>query len=120
MGGMWFLFALIPVVLKYRSILNSFFYSSDELLNKIWYAGAYTIQLSTIPSTTGRGHDHFMERYGYDNSAPAGTGQAVLTDGARRDRTVCKCSGHFRTLKTLPIQQGLATVLSALQHNITR
>ncbi|KAG8689131.1 minichromosome maintenance protein 5 [Ceratobasidium sp. 423] len=67
---------------------GGFFYSSDEFLNKIWYAGAYTIQLSTIPSTTGRGHDHFMDRYGYDNSAPAGTGHAVLTDGARRDRTV--------------------------------
>ncbi|CAE6476153.1 hypothetical protein ACGC1H_003221 [Rhizoctonia solani] len=67
---------------------GGFFYSSDEFLNKIWYAGAYTIQLSTIPSTTGRGHDHFMERYGYDNSAPAGSGYAVLTDGARRDRTV--------------------------------
>lgn len=67
---------------------GGFFYSSDEFLNKIWYAGAYTIQLSTIPSSTGRGHDHFMERYGYDNSAPAGTGRAVLTDGARRDRTV--------------------------------
>ncbi|QRV81298.1 alpha-L-rhamnosidase [Ceratobasidium sp. AG-Ba] len=67
---------------------GGFFYSSDDFLNKIWYAGAYTIQLSTIPSSTGRGHDHFMERYGYDNSAPAGYGRAVLTDGARRDRTV--------------------------------
>ncbi|QRW22854.1 DNA replication licensing factor MCM2/3/5 family pretein [Rhizoctonia solani] len=67
---------------------GGFFYSSDDFLNNIWYAGAYTIQLSTIPPNTGRGHDHFMERYGYDNSAPAGTGEAVLTDGARRDRTV--------------------------------
>ncbi|KAG8766375.1 hypothetical protein FRC12_006921 [Ceratobasidium sp. 428] len=70
------------------TLINRFFYSSDEFLNKIWYAGAYTIQLSTIPSSTGRSHDHFMERYGYDNSAPAGYGRAVLTDGARRDRTV--------------------------------
>ncbi|KAG8702624.1 hypothetical protein FRC08_003359 [Ceratobasidium sp. 394] len=67
---------------------GGFFYSSDEFLNKIWYAGAYTIQLSTIPSSTGRRHDHFMERYGYDNFALASYGRAVLTDGARRDRTV--------------------------------
>ncbi|KAG9118925.1 hypothetical protein FRC07_006305, partial [Ceratobasidium sp. 392] len=71
-----------------NATVNRFFYSSDDFLNKIWYAGAYTIQLSTIPPSTGRGHDHFMDRYGYDNSAPAGYGRAVLTDGARRDRTV--------------------------------
>jgi hypothetical protein len=36
-----------------------------------------------------------MERYGYDNSAPAGAGYAVLTDGARRDRTVCESAGQL-------------------------
>lgn len=99
------------------NLICRFFYSSDELLNKIWYAGAYTIQLSTIPSSTGRGHDHFMERYGYDNSAPAGTGRAVLTDGARRDRTVCEyiICDHCTSLN-ISIGAGDRAISTTAQH----
>ena len=32
----------------------NYFHSNDELLNKIWYAGAYTVQLDTIDPNQGR------------------------------------------------------------------
>ena len=32
----------------------NYFYSSDDLLNRIWYAGAYTVQTNTIDPTQGR------------------------------------------------------------------
>jgi Bacterial alpha-L-rhamnosidase 6 hairpin glycosidase domain/Carbohydrate binding module (family 6) len=55
----------------------NYFYSSDELLNKLWYAGAYTVQLDSIDPTQGR-----------DNSTTVGSGSTVLVDGAKRDRVV--------------------------------
>ncbi|MGW7239312.1 hypothetical protein [Streptomyces sp. NPDC054804] len=30
----------------------NYFHSSDDLLNRIWYAGAYTVQLDTTGCTT--------------------------------------------------------------------
>lgn len=32
---------------------QGYFYSSDELLNRIWYAGAYTLQSNSVPPNTG-------------------------------------------------------------------
>ncbi|KAL2783031.1 hypothetical protein BJX66DRAFT_345321 [Aspergillus keveii] len=32
---------------------TGYFHSNDELLNRIWYAGAYTVQLNTIDPSTG-------------------------------------------------------------------
>ncbi|ODQ75334.1 hypothetical protein LIPSTDRAFT_783 [Lipomyces starkeyi NRRL Y-11557] len=65
-----------------------YWYSSDDFLNKIWYAGAYTIQLSTIPTDTGRRHDYIMKNTGWDNDVQCGKGLEVLSDGAKRDRSV--------------------------------
>lgn len=45
------------------SAYANYFYCDDALLNRIWYAGAYTVQLCTI-------------------------GSEVLSDGPKRDRTV--------------------------------
>ncbi|GAA2459152.1 alpha-L-rhamnosidase C-terminal domain-containing protein [Actinomadura vinacea] len=62
------------------------FYSSDELLNRIWYAGAYTVQLNTISPKTGRVWEAPAELW--DNGGPIGVGDTILVDGAKRDRTV--------------------------------
>ena len=65
---------------------DNYFYSSDPLLNRIWYAGAYTVQTNTIAPTTGRVWGPPAD--GWDNSGTVGTGDTVLVDGAKRDRTV--------------------------------
>ena len=73
----------------------NYFYSNDETLNKIWYAGAYTVQLDTIDPTQGRAVDPNLTS-GWENNADVGPGTSVtggvptsvLTDGAKRDRTV--------------------------------
>ncbi|GLZ10814.1 hypothetical protein Acsp04_10490 [Actinomadura sp. NBRC 104425] len=64
----------------------NYFYSSDDLLNRIWYAGAYTIQLNTISPKTGRVWEAPAELW--DNTGDIGVGDTILVDGAKRDRTV--------------------------------
>jgi hypothetical protein len=63
-----------------------YFSSSDSLLNRIWYAGAYTVQLDTIAPTTGRAWP--APDTAWDNSGTVGVGDTILVDGAKRDRTV--------------------------------
>jgi hypothetical protein len=65
---------------------DNYFYSSDPLLNRIWYAGAYTVQTNVIAPTTGRVWG--PPATGWDNSGTVGVGDEVLVDGAKRDRTV--------------------------------
>jgi hypothetical protein len=50
-----------------RDTYQGCFESSDELLNEIWWAGAYTLELST---------------------APTGDGRHLIYDGAKRDRMI--------------------------------
>ena len=66
------------------SAYPNFFYSNDDLLNKLWYAGAYTVQTNTIAPNQGRK----LISTGWDNSAVVSGGTSVLTDAAKRDRTV--------------------------------
>lgn len=33
---------------------QGYFHSNDELLNQIWYSGAYTLQSNSVPVNTGR------------------------------------------------------------------
>ncbi|MEU6852902.1 trehalase family glycosidase [Actinacidiphila alni] len=65
---------------------GNYFYSSDDLLNKIWYAGAYTVQMDTIAPDTGRAYP--PPASGWENNAVIGSGAGILTDGAKRDRAV--------------------------------
>lgn len=67
---------------------SGYFLSNDEFANKIWYAGAYTVQLLTIPLTTGRRNDAVMKNRTWTNDVRSGFGEEVLTDGAKRDRSV--------------------------------
>lgn len=64
----------------------NYFCSSDRLLDRIWYAGAYTIQLDTIDPTQGRVWP--PPASGWENNGDVGVGHSVLVDGAKRDRTV--------------------------------
>jgi hypothetical protein len=68
------------------SAYPNYFYSNDDLLNKIWYAGAYTVQMDTIASNQGRAWPPPSSEW--DNSATVSVGSTVLVDGAKRDRTV--------------------------------
>ena len=68
------------------SAYPDYFYSNDSLLNQIWYAGAYTVQLNTIAPTQGRIWP--APASGWENNGTIGTGTEVLADGAKRDRTV--------------------------------
>ncbi|EMC93052.1 glycoside hydrolase family 78 protein [Baudoinia panamericana UAMH 10762] len=78
---------------------TGYFHSNDELLNRIWYAGAYTNQICTIDPTRGNSLVHL----GVLNSTQLGnvtgpdswylnytiaSGSSVLVDGAKRDRLV--------------------------------
>ena len=64
----------------------NYFYSNDDLLNRIWYAGAYTIQMDTVDPHQGRAWP--APTTGWQDDATIGTGASVLVDGAKRDRTV--------------------------------
>ncbi|KAJ7284483.1 glycoside hydrolase family 78 protein [Mycena rebaudengoi] len=71
---------------------NGYFYAkNDDVLNRIFYAGAHTIQLNTIGAGQGRKFPPvFSGNSGWDDSAPLpplSADQVVLVDGAKRDRT---------------------------------
>ncbi|CAE7020670.1 Bacterial alpha-L-rhamnosidase domain containing protein [Pyrenophora teres f. teres] len=79
---------------------TGYFHCDDELLNRIWYAGAYTNQICTIPPDTGNALVHLGET-GYsrsDDQSPVNVtwynnytitrGTSALVDGAKRDRLV--------------------------------
>jgi hypothetical protein len=68
------------------SAYRNYFYSSDDLLNRIWYAGAYTVQLNTISPDQGRVWP--PPASGWENNATIGAGGSILVDGAKRDRAV--------------------------------
>jgi len=68
------------------SAYPNYFYCNDDLLNKAWYAGAYTFQTNLARVNEGR---VWPAVAGWDNSATVGTlGDVVLVDGAKRDRLV--------------------------------
>ncbi|KAF1968819.1 Six-hairpin glycosidase [Bimuria novae-zelandiae CBS 107.79] len=76
---------------------TGYFHCDDELLNRVWYAGAYTNQMCTIDPHRGNALVHL----GTINSAISDAvnvtwyynytitnGSSALTDGAKRDRLV--------------------------------
>ncbi|KAL8651473.1 MAG: hypothetical protein Q9210_003228 [Variospora velana] len=73
---------------------TGYFSSSSTLLNRIWYSGAYTLQLTTIDPGEGSALIDYNRRVD-QNRSPQGSwysnftianGTAVTTDGAKRDR----------------------------------
>lgn len=65
---------------------QGYFHSDDELLNRIWYAGAYTLQTNSVPVNTGRWVP--MLANGWANNGTLGPGDTIIVDGAKRDRAV--------------------------------
>lgn len=75
---------------------TGYFHSSSNLINRIWYSGAWTLQLSTIIPTEGGSLIDFNKVFDHNQAPPGGwfanftvaKGTAVTTDGAKRDRMV--------------------------------
>jgi hypothetical protein len=68
---------------------QGYFYSNDEKLNKIWYAGAYTLQTNSISPRTGRAFP--ILNGGWENKQLLDLGlnqSTIYVDGSKRDRTV--------------------------------
>jgi hypothetical protein len=69
---------------------SGYFESSDPLLDRIWYAGAYTLQLCTIPANSSLNRLQWLQSpVGWSNNAQARTLSGTdyfLADGAKRDR----------------------------------
>jgi hypothetical protein len=66
------------------------FLSSDDLLNKIWYAGAYTVQIDTAMAGTAKSWPYASgEKDHSDTAVPyADPDKEVIFDGGKRDRIV--------------------------------
>ncbi|HEX4458205.1 MAG TPA: alpha-L-rhamnosidase, partial [Polyangia bacterium] len=73
-----------------RTIPNqypNYFYSNDDIVNKAWYSGAYTFQTNVILNHEGRVPP--APAANWDNTGAVGeSGNVVVVDGAKRDRTV--------------------------------
>ncbi len=67
---------------------GGYFYSSDDLLNRIWYAGAYTLQTTSIAATTGREYPTQQSGWKNDATLHSGPDPTIYVDGAKRDRIV--------------------------------
>lgn len=68
---------------------RGYFSSSDDLLNKIWYAGAYTLQTNAIVPDQGRAWPMIGGSWRNDNQCNVGSDEPVIyVDGSKRDRTV--------------------------------
>ncbi|KAI1324955.1 Six-hairpin glycosidase-like protein [Xylariaceae sp. FL0255] len=65
---------------------QGYFHCSDEVLNKIWYSGAYTVQTNAVPVDTGRAIP--MVSNTWANNGTLGNGSTIIVDGAKRDRAV--------------------------------
>ena len=59
---------------------QGYFHSSDELLNRIWYSGAYTLQTNAVPVNYGR-EVPFLTT-GWSNNGTLGPGDTIIVDGA--------------------------------------
>lgn len=81
----WVHFTASPTMVDPSNYTNHF-HSSDDLLNRIWYGCAYTIQMCSIDPQHGR--QWTAPSSGWNNNVLIGSGQSLLVDGAKRDRTI--------------------------------
>lgn len=68
---------------------TGYFYTSDEgeeIVNRMWYAGAYTLQTNIAPADTGRWLPQVRPGWAYNNTLSVAS--PALIDGAKRDRAV--------------------------------
>jgi hypothetical protein len=92
---------------------QGYFRSNDELLNRIWYSGAYTVQTNAVPSITGR-QVPFVS-HGWENDGILGPGDTIIVDGAKRDRAVWPGDMGIAVPSTFVSIGDLESVKNALQ-----
>ena len=92
---------------------QGYFHSNDKLLNRIWYAGAYTLQSNCVPTNTGR-QVPFLTN-GWANNATLGPGDTIIVDGAKRDRAVWPGDMGVAVPSTFVSLGDLESVKNALQ-----
>jgi len=95
-----------------------YFHTTDknlDVLNRIWYAGAYTVQTNIAPQDTGRYLPQVRPGWAYNASLSVAA--PVLLDGAKRDRAVWPGDlGVSGTTAFLTLGgQGLEAVANALE-----
>ena len=92
---------------------QGYFHSSDELLNRIWYSGAYTLQTNSVPVNTGRAVPFI--KTGWANNGTLGPGHTIIVDGAKRDRAVWPGDMGIAVPSTFVSIGDLDSVKNALQ-----
>ncbi|KAJ5625630.1 hypothetical protein N7510_001939 [Penicillium lagena] len=92
---------------------QGYFHSSDELLNRIWYSGAYTLQSNQVPVNTGRITSGVTA--GWENNGTLGPGDTIIVDGAKRDRAVWPGDMGIAVPSTFVSLGDLESVQNALQ-----
>lgn len=92
---------------------QGYFHSSDDLLNKIWYSGAYTLQTNAVPVNTGRWVPFVST--GWVNNGTLGPGDTIIVDGAKRDRAVWPGDMGIAVPSTFVSVGDLDSVRNALQ-----
>ena len=92
---------------------QGYFHSDDNLSNRIWYAGAYTLQSNQVPTNTGR-QVPFVGT-GWDNNSTLGPGDTIIVDGAKRDRAVWPGDMGVAVPSTFVSLGDLDSVRNALQ-----
>lgn len=109
-------FTAAPTFTDLRAYKGSF-ESNDDLLNRIWYAGAYTVQMDTIDPNQGRTAP--APPSGWANNGHNGSGTTILTDGAKRDRLVwpgdlgiSAPTAYVSTGDTLSVKNALDTLFN--------
>jgi hypothetical protein len=112
LGGISVAFSAVPLMAHPNAYPN-YFYCNDDLINKIWYAGAYTVQTDIIVPTQGRVWG--PPTSGWDNGATISGGASVLTDGAKRDRAVWAGDLGISTLTDYVSIDDTLSVRNALQ-----
>ena len=93
---------------------QGYFHSSDNELNKIWYAGAYTLQTNLIPSHSGRAWNPYVT-VGWANNGTLSNGTSAIVDGAKRDRSVWPGDMGVAVPSALVSIGDLDAVMNALQ-----
>lgn len=92
---------------------QGYFHSSDELLNSIWYSGAYTLQTNAVPVNFGRSVPFLLS--GWANNGTLGPGDTIIVDGAKRDRAVWPGDMGVAVPSTFVSVGDLDSVRNALQ-----
>ncbi|KAK3692122.1 Six-hairpin glycosidase-like protein [Podospora appendiculata] len=93
---------------------QGYFHSNDEVLNAVWYSGAYTLQTNAVPPNTGRKASP-MAASGWSNNGYLGPGDTIIVDGAKRDRAVWPGDMGVAVPSTFVSVGDLESVKNALQ-----